>query len=59
MVRGKRNCVKYTLTQNAISSLSIAIESFKKFYYLEDKCSQSEIDEAVKICTIFLENSIE
>ena len=59
MVRRKRNCVKYTLTQNAISSLSIAIESFKKFYYLEDKYSQSEIDEAVKICIIFLENSIE
>jgi hypothetical protein len=51
--------MKYTLAQNAASSLSIAIESFKKFYYLSDKYSQSELDEAFKICIIFLENSIE
>lgn len=51
--------MKYTLTQNAISSLSIAIENFKKFYYYEDKYRQSEIDEAIKICIVFLENSIE
>lgn len=51
--------MKYTLAQNAASSLSIAIESFKKFYYFSDKYSQSELDEAIKICIIFLENSIE
>lgn len=51
--------MKYTLAQNAVSSLSIAIEYFKKFYYLSEKYSQSEIDEALKICIIFLENSIE
>lgn len=51
--------MKYTLTKNAISSLSIAIEYFKKFYYYYDKYSQSEIDEAIKISITFLENSIE
>ena len=47
------------MAQNAVSSLSIAIENFKKFYYLSDRYSPSEIDEAIKICIIFLENSIE
>lgn len=51
--------MKYTLAQNAISSLSIAIENFKKFYYLEDEYSQSEVYESIKICIVFLENSIE
>ena len=51
--------MKYTLAQNAISSLYIAIENFKKFYYLADRYSQSEIDEAIKICIVFLENSVE
>jgi len=51
--------MKYTLSQNAISSLSIAIENFKKFYYRSDRYDSSEIDEAIKICIIFLENSIE
>lgn len=51
--------MKYTLAQNAISSLNIAIENFKKFYYYPEKYTYSEIDEATKICIIFLENSIE
>lgn len=51
--------MKYTLAQNGISSLTIAIENFKKFFYYDDKYSQSEINEAVKICVVFLENSIE
>lgn len=51
--------MKYTLAQNAVSSLSIAIENFKKSYYLSDGYSQSKIGEAIKVCIIFLENSIE
>lgn len=51
--------MKYTLAENAISSLSIAIENFKKFYYFSDRYSQSEIFESTKICIVFLENSIE
>lgn len=51
--------MKYTLSQNAISSLSIAIDNFKKFYYNGKRYSPSEIDEAIKICIVFLENSIE
>lgn len=51
--------MEYTLAQNGISSLTIALEYFKKFFYHEDKYSQSEINEAVKICIVFLENSIE
>lgn len=51
--------MKYTLPENAISSLSIAIENFKILYYFTDKYSQSRIDEATKICIVFLENSIE
>lgn len=51
--------MKFTLSENAISSLSIAIEHFKKFYYLEEKFTTSEIDEAIKISLVFLENSIE
>lgn len=51
--------MKYTLAQNAVSSLGIAIENFKKFYYHSDRYSLSELDEAIKICIIFLENSIE
>lgn len=51
--------MRYTLAENAISSLSIAIENFKKIYYLSDNYSESLIDEYTKICIIFLENSIE
>lgn len=51
--------MRYTLTENAISSLSIAIEKFKIFYYHSDKCRQSQIDESAKICIVFLENAIE
>lgn len=51
--------MKYTLAKNAVSSLSIAIENFKKFYYFTDEYSQSEQDESTKICIIFLENAIE
>ena len=49
----------YTLAKNAISSLSIAIEYFKKIYYHAEEYSPSEIDEAFKICITFLENAIE
>lgn len=51
--------MKYTLAQNAISSLSIAIDNFKKFYYHEEEYKMSEIDEAKKICIVFLENAVE
>lgn len=51
--------MKYTLAQNAISSLSIAIDNFKKFYYHEEEYKTSEIDEAKKICIVFLENAVE
>lgn len=45
--------MRYTLAENAISSLSIAIENFKKIYYLSDNYSESLIDEYTKICIIF------
>lgn len=51
--------MKYTLAQNAISSLSIAIDNFKKFYFHEERYSPSELNEAIKICIVFLENAIE
>jgi len=51
--------MKYTLSQNAISSLSIAIEHFKKFYYHSDEYNRSKNDESIKICITFLENSVE
>lgn len=51
--------MKYTLAQNSISSLSIAIYNFKKFYFHEEEYSMSKIDEAKKICIVFLENAIE
>lgn len=51
--------MKYTLAQNAVSSLHIAIENFKLFYYYASDCSISERDEYIKICITFLENSIE
>ena len=51
--------MRYTLAQNAISSLSIAIDNFKKFYYHEEEYKTSEIDEAKKICIVFLENAVE
>lgn len=51
--------MKYTLAQNAISSLSIAIDNFKKIFYLPDDYTQTQLDEATKICIVFLENSIE
>lgn len=49
----------YTLANNAISSLNIAIEYFKKLYYHSEKYSPSEVDEAFKICITFLENALE
>ena len=51
--------MKYTLAQNAISSLSIAIDNFKKIFYLPDGFLHSQLEEATKICIVFLENSIE
>lgn len=49
----------YTLANNAVSSLSIAIHYFKKLYYHDDEYSSSEVDEAIKICITFLENALE
>lgn len=49
----------YTLANNAISSLNIAIENFKKLYYHDEDYSPSEVDEAFKICITFLENALE
>lgn len=49
----------YKLANNAVSSLSIAIENFKKFFYHEEDYKTSELDEAIKICIVFLENAIE
>ena len=49
----------YTLANNAISSLSIAIENFKKFFYHGEEYSSSEENEAIKICITFLENALE
>ena len=51
--------MKYSLLDNALSSLNIAIENFKLMYYHNQNLSKSRVDEATKICIIFLENSIE
>lgn len=51
--------MKYTLQENAMSSFHLAIESFKKFFYVSKSYRISELDEARKLCAIFLENSIE
>lgn len=51
--------MKYTLAENAVSSLSIAIDNFKKFFYNGDDLLESIEDEYIKICAVFLENSIE
>ena len=44
---------------NALSSLSIAIEKFKKVYYYYGTDKESIYDENMKMCAIFLENSVE
>ena len=53
--------MRFTLPQNAISSLHIAIENFKDFYYSDraEKLNVSERDEKIKIALVFLENAIE
>ncbi len=51
--------MKYTLAENAVSSLSISIENFKKAFYCSGKYTSSQIYEFTKICIVFLENSIE
>lgn len=51
--------MKYTLQENAMSSFHLAMENFKKFFYKSKSYSTSELDEARKLCAIFLENSIE
>lgn len=51
--------MKYTLQMNALSSLSIAIEKFKKVYYYNGTDQESIYDENMKMCAIFLENSVE
>lgn len=51
--------MKYTLAENAVSSLSISIENFKKAFYCSGKYNSSQIYEFTKICIVFLENSIE
>lgn len=50
--------MKFSLAANAFSSLNIALENFKSFYY-DSKISQSQFEEYVKIGIVFLENSIE
>ena len=49
--------MKFSLAVNAISSLSIALENFKSFYY--NKILQNQLEECVKIGIVFLENSVE
>ena len=51
--------MKYTLTENAFSSFHLAIENFRKFAYLSNDFLPSELDEARKLCVIFLENAVE
>lgn len=50
--------MKFSPAINAFSSLSIAIDNFKKFY-CNDEMIQSKFEEFVKIGIVFLENSIE
>ncbi len=40
--------MRYTLTENAISSLSISIEKFKIFYYLSDKSGKAKLTKVLK-----------
>lgn len=56
---GENNYMKYSLASNAMSSLHIAIEHFKVFFYKSSGLSQSVIDENIKISLTFLENAIE
>ena len=53
--------MRFTLPENAISSLHIAIGNFKDFYYCDraEKLSITERDEKIKIALLFLENAIE
>lgn len=53
--------MRFTLQQNVISSLHIAIENFKDFYYSDrsKNLNKSERNEKIKIALVFLENSIE
>ncbi|MGN0456867.1 MAG: hypothetical protein ACI4F2_08435 [Acutalibacteraceae bacterium] len=51
--------MKYSLQENALSSLSIAIEKFKQVYYFNGEDTETVFDENMKICAIFLENSVE
>lgn len=53
--------MRFTLPQNAISSLHIAIENFKDFYYSDraQRLDITEHNEKIKIALVFLENSIE
>ncbi|MCD8119295.1 MAG: hypothetical protein LUE29_07445, partial [Lachnospiraceae bacterium] len=53
--------MKYTLQENAVSSLTIALSNFKKMFYVNyrERLSKPEIDEAKKLCVVFLENAVE
>lgn len=53
--------MRFTLQQNAISSLHIAIENFKDFYESDRAVhyKKTELDEKIKISLVFLENAIE
>ena len=42
-----------------MSSLNIAIEHFKEFYYRWNNYFNSKFDENIKITIIFLENAVE
>jgi len=41
--------MKYTLQENAMSSFHLAIENFKKFFYMSKSYKPSELDEARKL----------
>ncbi len=51
--------MNFSLEKNAMSSLNIAIEHFKEFYYRGNNYSNSKFDENIKITIIFLENAVE
>ena len=53
--------MRFTLPENAISSLHIAIENFKDFCYCDraEKLNITERNEKIKIALVFLENAIE
>lgn len=51
--------MKYTILENAIISLDIAVSNFRMFYYNEKYIQKSKYYEHMKISMLFLENAIE